>query len=151
MILVFICYQVTESMTSLAVAAGNALISRATMTSQAEEAGINAFSTVVKDETDKDKPEAPAPAPVAPTTSPNGVSSQPNAAALSDPAAPLVQVVLTLVNGIEMLLTGGENGKPDWDKIRGKDVRDFLSKSPFMLLIEDYRTQRTERSILRIV
>ncbi|KAJ7261590.1 hypothetical protein C8J57DRAFT_1336592 [Mycena rebaudengoi] len=113
--------QVTESMTSLAVAAGNALISRATMTSQAEEAGINAFSTVVKDETDKDKPEAPAPAPVAPTTSPNGVSSQPNAAALSDPAAPLVQVVLTLVNGIEMLLTGGENGKPDWDKIRGKD------------------------------
>ncbi|KAF7339192.1 hypothetical protein MVEN_01996500 [Mycena venus] len=106
-----------ESLPSLVVSAGNALISQATLKSQAASAGINAFSglTGSKDS----KPATPAPTPVAPTTSPTGVSTQPNSAALADPGTPLVLPVLAQANAIKMLICGGPNGKPDWDKIRG--------------------------------
>ncbi|KAJ6541351.1 hypothetical protein B0H19DRAFT_958230 [Mycena capillaripes] len=108
--------QVVESLTNLAVSAGNAAISMATLKSQAASAGLNAFSSITNS---KDgKAAAPTPTPVAPTTSPNGVSSQPNARGLTDPGLMCTQRVLDQCTGIKMLLTG-KDGKPDWDKIRG--------------------------------
>ncbi|KAF7333132.1 hypothetical protein MVEN_02378700 [Mycena venus] len=115
---------VVDAATNFLTSAGNALVSSLTMKSQAEEAGLNAFSSVIGD---KDTPatsgsgtNAPAEAPVAPTTSPNGVQSQPNTESLSDPAVSYVPLVLALANGIKMLLTGGEGGKPDWTNIRAQ-------------------------------
>ncbi|KAJ7211703.1 hypothetical protein GGX14DRAFT_362543 [Mycena pura] len=117
----FMGMQVVESLTSLVVSAGNAAISQAAIKSQFTKAGIDAFSNLVNQGSGgSGQPVSPGAAPVAPTTSPNGVSSQPNSAALSDPGTMLVQQVLTQVSGIKMLLTGHE-GKPDWEKIRGKD------------------------------
>ncbi|KAF8132685.1 hypothetical protein K438DRAFT_1998460 [Mycena galopus ATCC 62051] len=109
--------QVVESLTNLVVSAGNAAISMATMKSQAASAGLNAFSSLTGSK--DSKPANPTAAPVAQTTSPNGVSSQPNAGALTDPGIMLVQRAMDQVTGIQMLLTGGAGGKPDWDKIRG--------------------------------
>ncbi|KAJ7203378.1 hypothetical protein GGX14DRAFT_570255 [Mycena pura] len=109
--------QAVESLTNLAVSAGNAAISQATMGSQAAKAGMNAFSGLLGGKGESDKPAAPGAPPVASTTSPNGVNSQPNSAALSDPGTMLVQRVLDQANAIKMLLTG-KNGKPDWEHIR---------------------------------
>ncbi|KAJ7203357.1 hypothetical protein GGX14DRAFT_369697 [Mycena pura] len=109
--------QAVESLTNLAVSAGNAAISQATMGSQAAKAGMNAFSGLLGGKGESDKPVAPGAPPVASTTSPNGVNSQPNSAALSDPGTMLVQRVLDQANAIKMLLTG-KNGKPDWEHIR---------------------------------
>ncbi|KAF7340559.1 hypothetical protein MSAN_02127400 [Mycena sanguinolenta] len=106
--------QVVESLTNLVVSAGNAAISAATMKSQAASAGINAFSSATGG---NKKAQAPAPTPVAPSTAPNGVSSQPNSAALSDPGTLMVSQVLAQANAIK-LLVAGNNGKPDWDRIR---------------------------------
>ncbi|KAJ7779494.1 hypothetical protein DFH07DRAFT_936282 [Mycena maculata] len=103
---------IVESLTGLAVSAGNAAISQATLGSQLMKTGMNAFASA--------NSGAPAPPPVAPSTSPNGVSSQLNSATLYDPGTMLVQHVLDQVVGIKMLLTG-HAGKPDWDKIRSKD------------------------------
>ncbi|KAJ7930928.1 hypothetical protein B0H13DRAFT_2309235 [Mycena leptocephala] len=109
--------QAVESLTNLAVSAGNAAISHATMGSQAAKAGMNAFSGLLGGKGESDKPAAPGAPPVASTTSPNGVNSQPNSAALSDPGTMLVQRVLDQANAIKMLLTG-QKGKPDWEHIR---------------------------------
>ncbi|KAK7054727.1 hypothetical protein VNI00_003190 [Paramarasmius palmivorus] len=40
-------------------------------------------------------------------------------ALITDPAAREAQRVLTLVNALKLLVVGGPNGGPDWDKIRG--------------------------------
>lgn len=139
--------QVVDTLTKLVSSVGSALISSCTMKSQAEEAGLNAFSSLTGSK-DSDKPAAPASAPVAPTTSPNGVSSQPNAAALSDPGTLLVQQVLDQVNGIKELLTGGEGGQPDWDKIRAKGVRFSVLLSPSTMTLTWKTLEFDQRSAL---
>ncbi|KAJ7359546.1 hypothetical protein DFH08DRAFT_412450 [Mycena albidolilacea] len=109
---------IVEGFTDVLNGIGNVLSSSSTLKSQGSKNGLNAFSSSGEN---KDVPATPAPTPVAPTTSPNGISSQPNSDALSDPATTLVPIILVQVTGIKLLLTGGEGGKPDWDKIRSKD------------------------------
>ncbi|KAF8145208.1 hypothetical protein K438DRAFT_2028860 [Mycena galopus ATCC 62051] len=119
---------VVDALTSFAVSAGNALVSSMTVKSQAEEAGINAFSKAADSVTDDNDPSSqpasdkntPAELPVANTTSPNNVQSQPNATSLADPAVSIVPIVLTQLNGIKALLVGGKGGKPDWTNIRAQ-------------------------------
>lgn len=48
-----------------------------------------------------------------------GKSTQPSGEALSDPGVTLAQHVLALVYDLNLLITGGPGGKPDWDNIRG--------------------------------
>ncbi|KAI0701082.1 hypothetical protein BC835DRAFT_1265443, partial [Cytidiella melzeri] len=117
--------QAAEALTQFAVAAGNALISAATIKQQAAMAGIEIASKKAgaddgskpssKDgKTDTSKPAAPTP--VAPTPAQN---TQPNAANTSDPANLEVNKVLQLANALQFLVSGGPGGGPDWDKIRG--------------------------------
>ncbi|KAJ6528439.1 hypothetical protein B0H19DRAFT_1333826 [Mycena capillaripes] len=95
----------------------NAGVSYATTRSQGAQTGTNSYSTLTGQQ-DEANPPAPAAAPVAATTSPNGVSSQPSADSLADPGTVGVQSVLNSVNAMQSLITGND-GKPDWDKIRG--------------------------------
>jgi hypothetical protein len=117
---------IVEGFTDVLNGIGNVLSSSSTLKSQGSKNGLNSFSSSGEN---KDVPATPAPTPVAPTTSRNGISSQPNSDALSDPATTLVPIILVQVTGIKLLLTGGDGGKPDWDKIRSKDVRFLFSSS----------------------
>ena len=47
-----------------------------------------------------------------------GKSTQPSGAALSDPGISLAQQALNLVSDLNLLVTGGPGGKPDWHNIR---------------------------------
>ncbi|KAI0701085.1 hypothetical protein BC835DRAFT_1442546 [Cytidiella melzeri] len=114
--------QAAEALTQFAMAAGNALISAATIKQQAAMAGIEILSkqagvdhgnkTGSKDgKTDTSQPAAP----VAPTPAQN---TQPNAVNTSDPANLEVNKVLHLLNALQFLVSGGPGGGPDWDNIR---------------------------------
>ncbi|KIO28092.1 hypothetical protein M407DRAFT_6970 [Tulasnella calospora MUT 4182] len=112
--------QAVESLTSLAVAAGNAAISAATLRSQAVTAGLGAFknSSLGGGKEGADQVSIPGtPA----TTAPNGVATKNNPAALSDPGLQQARKALDMANTINQLVNGGPDGHPDWDKIRGKD------------------------------
>jgi len=113
--------QAVESLTSLAVSAGNAAIASATMRSTALTAGLGALknSSVGNSQVQAGAPvQAPAPPP---NSAPNGVATQGNAAALTDPGLMQARSALDMANNIRLLVNGGPEGKPDWNKIRGKD------------------------------
>jgi hypothetical protein len=105
---------VVDSLTQLAVSAGNAAISLFTLKSQIVTAGLGALMGKYGDKT----PQIPT-APV--NSSPNGISTLPNNKSLTDPALMETPKVLQLAYAIQQLLSGGRDGKPDWDKIRAKD------------------------------
>lgn len=112
--------QVVETLTSFGVSAGNAAIASATMSSQMMNVGLGAF----KNSSLGGNPSTPAAnvqAPQPPSASaPNGVATQGNADALLDPGLTQARKVLDLATSIGLLVNGGPDGKPDWEKIRGK-------------------------------
>ncbi|KAG9311531.1 hypothetical protein JVU11DRAFT_7735 [Chiua virens] len=55
------------------------------------------------------------------SSSSTGKTSQPSGATLSDPGVSLAQQVLGYVSDLELLISGGPGGKPDWDNICGKN------------------------------
>ena len=85
---------VVDSITQLAVSAGNAAISTFTFTSQLASERLRAFRSATSIDP-KQRVQVPG-APV--NSSPNGIS--------------------TLPNDSSQLVSGGEGGKPDWEKIR---------------------------------
>jgi hypothetical protein len=109
--------QAVESIVNLAVSAGNAAISAYTLKAQAAAAGLDAFKT----QTGSGKPTTgnnvtiPTPGP---TSNPQGVTTLPNSQSLTDPGVVETPKTLMLANAINMLLTGGKDGQPDWEKIR---------------------------------
>lgn len=116
--------QVAESLTQLVVSAGNAAIGIATLKQQAATVGLGMLQHATGSDTDKKggkssgdttqsggDASSPAPAPAR--------NTQPNAANISDPGALEVNQVLQLANALNHLVSGGPNGSPDWDKIRG--------------------------------
>ncbi|KAI0086014.1 hypothetical protein BDY19DRAFT_895518 [Irpex rosettiformis] len=115
--------QVVESLTQLAVSAGNALVGAATLRQQAAMAGLGMLQHATGTDTDKKdgKNGGGASQPGGGTALP-AQNTQPNAANISDPGVLEVTKVLQLTNALQMLVSGGPNGGPDWDKIRGKDA-----------------------------
>ena len=109
---------VVDSITQLVVSAGNAAISAFTFKSQVAAAGVGAFRASTSNNTDK-RVQIPT-APV--NSSPNGVSTLPNDNSLTDPALLEAPKVLQLANTLQQLISGGQDGKPDWERIRSKDV-----------------------------
>ncbi|KAI0804724.1 hypothetical protein BC629DRAFT_1590958 [Irpex lacteus] len=108
--------QAVESLTQLAVSAGNALVSAATIKQQAAMAGLGMLTgpdTGAKN----GKGKQPGGGTAQTQTSPQ--NTQPNAANITDPAILEVNKVLQLANALKLLVSGGPNGGPDWDKIRG--------------------------------
>ena len=109
--------QAVESITQLAVSAGNAAIGIATLKQQAAMAGIGMLQHATGTGPSKDQKGDKG----GNTQQPSGSapSTQPNAANISDPALLEVNKVLQLAVALQMLVCGGPNGGPDWDKIRG--------------------------------
>jgi len=108
---------VVDSITQQVVSAGNAAISTFTLPLQCGSAGLNLIRSAASHVADK-KVQIPT-APV--NSSPNGVSTLPNENSLTDPALLETPKVLQLANALQQLISGGEGGKPDWEKIRSKD------------------------------
>ncbi|KAF8137146.1 hypothetical protein EV363DRAFT_1534747 [Boletus edulis] len=52
-----------------------------------------------------------------------GTTTQPSGEALSDPGVSLAQHALGLVSDLKLLISGGPEGKPDWDNIRGSNKK----------------------------
>lgn len=121
--------QAVESLTQLAVSAGNALISSATIKQQAAMAGIGMLQHATGSDQDaKDgKGGQTGGGTTQPQTSPQ--NTQPNAANITDPAVLEVNKVLQLANALQLLVSGGPNGDPDWDKIRGSVCVSLLRKA----------------------
>ncbi len=118
--------QAVESLTQLAVSAGNALVSAATIKQQAAMAGLGMLTgpdTGAKNGKSKQSGGGTA----QPQTSPQ--NTQPNAANITDPAILEVNKVLQLANALKLLVSGGPNGGPDWDKIRGNVCTSLLRKT----------------------
>lgn len=118
--------QVVESLTQLAVSAGNAAIGVATMKQQAAMAGIGMLQHATGSDNGKNTGKnGNANQPNGDTSAQNAQAArntQPNAANISDPATVEVNRVLQLTRALEQLICGGPNGGPNWDMIRG-DVR----------------------------
>lgn len=108
---------VVDSIAQLVVSAGNAAISTFTLPPQLASAGLGALRSATRADANK-KVQIPS-APV--NSSPNGISTLPNDNSLTDPALLETPIVLQLVNTLQQLISGGEGGKPDWEKIRCKD------------------------------
>ena len=113
--------QVVESLTQVAVSAANAAIGMATLKSQAAMAGIGMLQNVSGTTPGGGAPQqgggqgggqggAPA----------NPNSTLPSKASITDRAALELPKALTLANALQLLVSGGENNTPDWDRIRGK-------------------------------
>jgi len=105
---------VVDSITQLAVSAGNAAISTFTFTSQLASERLRAFRSATSIDP-KQRVQVPG-APV--NSSPNGISTLPNDSSLTDPALLEAPIVLQLATTLQQLISGGEGGKPDWEKIR---------------------------------
>ena len=80
-----------------------------------------------------------------------GKSTQPSGAALSDPGISLAQQALNLVSDLDLLITGGPGGKPDWNNIRGSVRVLYGSFRPpqVPLLAYLFRTRRVVGCTLR--
>ncbi|KAK7694431.1 hypothetical protein QCA50_001617 [Cerrena zonata] len=116
--------QVAESLTQLVVSAGNAAIGIATLKQQAATVGLGMLQHATgsgpdkKDDKSSGNTKPSGGNTSAPAPSPTG-NTQPNAANITDPGALEVNQVLQLANALRLLVSGGPNGGPDWDKIRG--------------------------------
>jgi hypothetical protein len=86
--------------------------------SQVAAAGLGAFNSVTGNGGDKNVQIPTAPV----NSSPDGLSSLPNDNSLTDPVLLETPIVLQLANALQQLISGGEGGKPDWEKIRPKDA-----------------------------
>jgi hypothetical protein len=114
--------QAVESIVGLAVSAGNAAISTYTLKEQVATVGIEVFKTQFAGG-QNGGPNAQVGLQTPPqNTNPQGISTLPNDKSLSDPGMLEAPKTLQLVNALHMLLVGGKGGKPDWDKIRGKQT-----------------------------
>ncbi|EIN05300.1 hypothetical protein PUNSTDRAFT_137982 [Punctularia strigosozonata HHB-11173 SS5] len=111
---------VVQSLTSLLVSAGNAAISTFSLKAQAAALGVGAFNKLTGSNGNPPPVNQAVPQ-MPPTTSPNGIPTQPNGACLSDPGLLQANSVLCTVNAMKQLVSGGPDGKPDWDQIRGSD------------------------------
>ncbi|KAI0804810.1 hypothetical protein BC629DRAFT_1580916 [Irpex lacteus] len=126
--------QAVESLTQLAVSAGNALISSATIKQQAAMAGIGMLQHATG--SDKDAKDGKGGQTGGGTTQPqiSPQNTQPNAANITDPAVLEVNKVLQLANALQLLVSGGPNGGPDWDKIRGSGTDSSQSGGMYVQL-----------------
>ncbi|KAL0572737.1 hypothetical protein V5O48_009237 [Marasmius crinis-equi] len=109
--------QAVESVTQLAVSAGNAMINMYTIKSQAAMAGIGMFQNATgggPQGGNKDG-KTGGNAPLAQSAE----STRASAATITDPGALEVSKALNLASALQVLVIGGPNGGPDWDKIRG--------------------------------
>jgi hypothetical protein len=115
--------QVVESFTQLAVSAGNAAIGIATLKQQASMAGIGMVQNMTGGASKDDKPEdneAGKATDTSTQTPPVTHQTQPTMATINDPAVLEASKVLQLVNALQLLVSGGPKGGPDWDTIRDK-------------------------------
>lgn len=118
--------QALESLSALAVAAGNSPLSQVTLSSQLLNAGLGAFKNSSLGSGDKAVGSVQLPTPPA-TTAPNGIATLGYAAALSDPGLMAARSALDMANNTQHLVEGGPDGKPNWTNIRGRDgVRDCI-------------------------
>jgi hypothetical protein len=116
---------------------GNVVLSPFTLVSRVARTGLEHYKT-----THKQDPNAPVQTPA-----PRKGSSLPDAEVASDPAVSLVGQILALAMGLQLLIQGGEGGKPDWDMIRTRDAVRY----PFVPHCDDTtdlsdRNQGMERS-----
>jgi hypothetical protein len=111
--------QAVESIVGLTVSAGNAAVSAYSLKAQVATAGLDAFKTKTgSDHSANVNVTTPAPGP---TSNPQGVTTLPNSQSLTDPAILETPKTLALANALNMLLIGGKDGQPDWEKIRSTD------------------------------
>ena len=108
---------VVDSITQLAVSAGNAAISTFMLPKQLASAGLHALRSAKNGDADENVQTPSTPV----NSSPNGISTLPNDNSVTDPALLETPIVLQLANALQQLISGGEGGKPDWEKIRCKD------------------------------
>ena len=108
---------VVDSITQLVVSAGNAAISTFRLPPQLSSMGLGALRSPASGDTER-KVQIPS-TPV--NSSPNGISTLPNDSSLTDPALLETPIVLQLANTLQQLISGGEGGYPDWEKIQCKD------------------------------
>ncbi|KAK7054715.1 hypothetical protein VNI00_003178 [Paramarasmius palmivorus] len=113
--------QAVESLTQLAVSAGNAAIGMATLKSQAAMAGIGMLQHTTGTDPNNPKKNPGAGQDSNNNTAPvqSAQATRASAAAITDPGALEVHRVLSIVTALQVLVTGGPSGGPDWDKIRG--------------------------------
>ncbi|KAK7444518.1 hypothetical protein VKT23_015196 [Stygiomarasmius scandens] len=111
--------QAVESLTQLAVSAGNAAIGMATLKSQAAMAGIGMVQQMSGADTKNGKTGSQDNNTNTSTQSAESIKA--SAAAMTDPGALEVQKVLGYATTLQLLITGGPDGGPDWDKIRGSN------------------------------
>jgi len=111
--------QAVESLTQLAVSAGNAAIGMATLKSQAAMAGIGMVQQMGGADTKNGKTGSQDNNTNTSTQSAESIKA--SAAAMTDPGALEVQKVLGYATTLQLLITGGPDGGPDWDKIRGSN------------------------------
>jgi hypothetical protein len=93
-------------------AIGNAVISPFTLASRLARTGLEHYKTK-----HDENPNAPVETPAPPKD-----SSLPDPETASDPAVALVGQILALATGLQLLIQGGEGGKPDWGTIRTTDA-----------------------------
>jgi hypothetical protein len=108
---------VVDGIVSGVSAIGNAVLSPVTLASRLAKTGLEHYKT--KHEQD---PNAPVQTPAPPKD-----ASLPDPEAASDPAISLVGHILAMATGIQLLIQGGEEGKPDWTTIRTKDSVNYPS------------------------
>ncbi|KAF8647344.1 hypothetical protein AX16_006806 [Volvariella volvacea WC 439] len=110
--------QTVESLTQLAVSAGNAVLGMVTLKSQAAMAGIGMLQGKSPNDR-KDGNDGKADDTSGYTPVQSAKATQASAAALADAGALEAGRVLSLVTALQLLVAGGPNDGPDWDKIRG--------------------------------
>ena len=134
---------VIDGIVSGVSALGNAVLSPVTLVSRLARTGLEHYKT--KHEQDLDAPvQIPAPPEDA---------SLPDPEAASDPAISLIGHTLAMATGIQLLIQGGEGGKPDWATIHAKDSVNYPSPPiiVIVLLTSAHRNQRIARSTSDIV
>ena len=112
--------QVVDSWTHCVVSAGNALVNgAATIKEKVVKVGLDMFH---REDIEKGGRSHQSGSDTAAPQSP-GIQTQNliqlDTKSLTDPGIPEVYKVLQLSNALDLLISGGPDGGPDWDKIRG--------------------------------
>jgi hypothetical protein len=104
--------QVVESIVAQVASASNAAISTYTLNERVATVGLEAFTAQAEVSPKVQTPPQ--------NTNPQGISTLPDDLSLTDSSLLESPRTLQLVNALNMLIVGGEDGKPDWDKIGTK-------------------------------
>jgi len=131
---------VVDGIVSGVAAIGNAMLSPVTMASRLARTGLEQYKTQ-----HEQVPDAPVQTPA-----PSEDVSLPDPEAATDPAVSLVGHTLALATGLQLLIQGGEEEKPDWVAIRTKDSVKYLSPPSDCDCVTDIRSQKSKNSAFYI-